>query len=79
VTGSGSTIGDAILTHEAVEAISFTGSAAVGKYLAENSGMTELTLELGGNDPTIVWGDTDLERAAERIVDGALFERRPGL
>jgi lactaldehyde dehydrogenase len=71
VTGSGSTVGDAILTHEAVEAISFTGSTAVGTYLAENSGMTELTLELGGNDPTIVWEDTDLERAAERVVDGA--------
>ncbi|WP_049898173.1 aldehyde dehydrogenase family protein [Halococcus agarilyticus] len=71
VTGSGSTVGDAILAHEAVEAISFTGSTAVGKYLAENSGITELTLELGGNDPTIVWEDTDLERAAERVVGGA--------
>jgi lactaldehyde dehydrogenase len=51
VTGSGSTVGDALLEHEAVEAISFTGSTAVGKYLADNSGMKEVTLELGGNDP----------------------------
>lgn len=71
VTGSGSTVGDAILAHEAVEAISFTGSTAVGKYLADNSGMKELTLELGGNDPTIVWSDTDIEQAATQVVGGA--------
>ena len=71
VTGSGSTIGDTILSHEAVEAISFTGSTGVGKYLADNSGMKELTLELGGNDPTIVWSDTDIEQAAAQVVGGA--------
>lgn len=71
VTGSGSTIGDEILDHHAVEAISFTGSTAVGKYLAENSGMKEITLELGGNDPTIVWDDTDIQQAAEAVVGGA--------
>jgi lactaldehyde dehydrogenase len=71
VTGSGSTIGDAMLEHDAVEAISFTGSTPVGKYLANNSGMKELTLELGGNDPTIVWDDTDIEQAAEQVVGGA--------
>jgi len=71
VTGSGSTAGDVILDHDAVEAISFTGSTAVGKHLANNSGMKELTLELGGNDPTIVWDDTDIEKAAEAVVGGA--------
>jgi lactaldehyde dehydrogenase len=71
VTGSGSTVGDAILEHDAVDAISFTGSTPVGKYLANNSGLTKLTLELGGNDPTIVWDDTDIEKAAEAVVGGA--------
>ncbi|MFC6963677.1 aldehyde dehydrogenase family protein [Halocatena marina] len=71
VTGSGSTVGDAFLDHEAVEAISFTGSTDVGTYLANNSGMKELTLELGGNDPTIVWDDTDIEQAAEQLISGA--------
>jgi lactaldehyde dehydrogenase len=71
VTGSGSTVGDAILAHDAVEAISFTGSTAVGKHLANNSGMKETTLELGGNDPTIVWEDTDIDAAAEAVVGGA--------
>lgn len=71
VIGSGSNVGDTILAHEAIEAISFTGSNGVGKYLADNSGMKELTLELGGNDPTIVWSDTDVEQAATQIVSGA--------
>ena len=71
VTGSGSTVGDALLEHDAVEAISFTGSTKVGTYLADNGGMTEMTLELGGNDPTIVWEDTDVEKAARRVVGGA--------
>lgn len=71
VTGSGSTIGDTILDHNAIEAISFTGSTEVGKYLADKSGMKEITLELGGNDPTIVWDDTDIEQAAAQVIGGA--------
>jgi lactaldehyde dehydrogenase len=71
VTGRGSTVGDAFLSDERVEAISFTGSTAVGKHIAENAGMREVTLELGGNDPTIVWKDTDVEAAAQQVVVGA--------
>jgi len=71
VTGSGSTIGDTILAHDAIEAISFTGSTEVGKYLGDKSGMKEITLELGGNDPTIVWDDTDIEQAAAQVIGGA--------
>ena len=71
VTGSGSTTGDVFLSHDAVEAISFTGSTGVGKYIAENSGMREITLELGGNDPTIIWDDTDIDQAAAQVVGGA--------
>lgn len=71
VTGVGSTVGDVILSHEAVEAVSFTGSTDVGKYLANHIGMKGLTLELGGNDPTIIWSDTDIEQAAIQVVGGA--------
>lgn len=71
VTGSGSTVGDVFLESDAVEAISFTGSTGVGKYIANNSGMKEITLELGGNDPTIVWDDADVDAAAEQLVGGA--------
>jgi lactaldehyde dehydrogenase len=71
VTGHGSTIGEEIVNSEAIDSISFTGSTAVGKYLANNSGMTDVMLELGGNDPTIMWSDTDVERAAAEVVQGA--------
>jgi lactaldehyde dehydrogenase len=71
VTGSGSTAGDVFTSHGAVEGISFTGSTAVGKHLASEAGMRELTLELGGNDPTIIWDDTDVEQAAAQAVGGA--------
>ncbi len=71
VTGSGSVVGEEIVNHGAIDSISFTGSTEVGKYLANNSGMTDVTLELGGNDPTIMWSDTDIERAAAEIVQGA--------
>lgn len=71
ITGSGKTVGDMFCQHDAIEAISFTGSTAVGKYLAANSGMTELTLELGGNDPTIVWDDADIEQTATQLISGA--------
>ncbi|WP_211263609.1 aldehyde dehydrogenase family protein [Halalkalicoccus paucihalophilus] len=71
VTGSGSTVGDVFLESEEVEAISFTGSTAVGKYIANNSGMKEVTLELGGNDPTIVWEDADVKEAAVQLIGGA--------
>ena len=71
VTGSGSTVGDAILAHDAIEAISFTGSTRVGKHIANESGMRDVTLELGGNDPTIIWDDTDIKQAAAQVVGGA--------
>jgi len=71
VIGPGETAGDPLVYSEIVEAISFTGSTAVGKYLADNSGMKEVTLELGGNDPTIIWHDTDIEDTAGKVVGGA--------
>lgn len=71
VPGKGSTVGNVFLDHEGIDSISFTGSTVVGEYLAENSGMKEITLELGGNDPTIIWSDTDIEQAAEQVVSGA--------
>lgn len=71
VISSGSTVGDALLDHDDAEAISFRGSAPVGKYLADNSGMKKITLELGGNDPIIVWHGTNLRSTAEQAVVGA--------
>lgn len=71
VTGSGSTVGQVLIENDAVEGLSFTGSTEVGQHLANNSGMKEITLELGGNDPTIVWHDVDIEDVAAEVVGGA--------
>ncbi|MGH7072263.1 MAG: phosphonoacetaldehyde dehydrogenase [Acetobacteraceae bacterium] len=71
VTGSPTTIGDAMITDPDADLITFTGSVRVGKYIAEKAGYRRLILELGGNDPLIVMEDADLDRAADLAVTGA--------
>lgn len=71
VTGSGAEIGDLLAAHSDVSMISFTGSTAVGRRIAELAGPKPLHLELGGNATAIVLADADLERAVEKSVMGA--------
>jgi phosphonoacetaldehyde dehydrogenase len=54
-----------------VEAISFTGSVAVGKKIAVTAGYKKLILELGGNDPIIIMEDADLDLAAFLAAEGS--------
>ena len=62
--GRGQEVSEFLLENK-VDKIFFTGSVAVGKKLMEKASktLTPLSLELGGNDPTIVLADADLERA----------------
>jgi len=53
-----------------VALVSFTGSVAVGKRIAETAGYKRLVLELGGNDPLIVLDDADLELAVALAAEG---------
>jgi aldehyde dehydrogenase (NAD+) len=73
VTGKGSVIGDTLVLHPAVRAISFTGSTAVGLGIQEKLGgrSTKIQLELGGKNPLVVLADADLEMAADAAVLGA--------
>lgn len=71
VTGRGAEIGDYLITHPAVNMISFTGSTETGLHLAKEAGMTPLNLELGGKDAAIVLADADLDASARDIVSGA--------
>ncbi|MGN1185866.1 MAG: lactaldehyde dehydrogenase [Methanobrevibacter wolinii] len=71
ITGLGEEIGDALVTAENVDKISFTGSVPTGLNIANNSGMKKLTLELGGNDPVIVLDDADIDKAVKGVVNGA--------
>jgi succinate-semialdehyde dehydrogenase/glutarate-semialdehyde dehydrogenase len=63
----------AALLEAGVDKISFTGSVATGRRVAEVCGraLVPCTLELGGKDPMIVCEDADLERAARGAVYGA--------
>ncbi|KPJ49286.1 aldehyde dehydrogenase [candidate division TA06 bacterium DG_26] len=71
VTGPGNAIGDAIVSHEAVRMVTFTGSLEVGTRIAHKAGLKRIVLELGSNSACVVAEDGDLQRAAERIRVGA--------
>ncbi len=71
VTGDREQILDAMLSHPAVEVVSFTGGVETGKAIAARLGYRRAVLELGGNDPLIVLGDADLDEAAGLAIDGA--------
>src|SRR5258707_11741011 len=67
LSGSGTTIGDVLVTHPLVRKISFTGSTAIGRRIMELAArdLKRISLELGGKSPNIVFADADWERAAE--------------
>jgi phosphonoacetaldehyde dehydrogenase len=74
VTGWPHEIGDAMVTDDNIDIITFTGGVRVGKIIAAKAGYRRAALELGGNDPLIVLddlSDSDLDKAAELAVAGA--------
>ncbi|PDM40898.1 MULTISPECIES: aldehyde dehydrogenase family protein [unclassified Geobacillus] len=74
VIGRGSRIGDALVQHEKVDAITFTGSNAIGCEIAKKAAArgAKYQLELGGKNPAIVLKDADLDFAARLVVEGAM-------
>ncbi len=75
VTGTGSEIGQALIEHDDVDMVSFTGSTAVGRRLLEaaTGNFKKLGLELGGKNPQIVFADADLDDAADGVAFGLCF------
>ncbi|MEZ5825253.1 MAG: phosphonoacetaldehyde dehydrogenase [Geminicoccaceae bacterium] len=74
VTGMPADIGMEMITHPAIELVTFTGGVPVGKMIAEKAGYRRTVLELGGNDPLIILSDLDdddLAKAADLAVAGA--------
>ncbi|HDR0627781.1 NAD-dependent succinate-semialdehyde dehydrogenase [Pasteurella multocida] len=63
-------IGKVLTEHPTIRKVTFTGSTRVGKILMAQSASTvkKLSLELGGNAPSIVFDDADLENAIEGII-----------
>ena len=76
VTGDGRT-GAALVEHEGVDKIAFTGSTEVGKAIQRELAGTGkgLTLELGGKAANIVFDDAPLDQAVEGIVNGIYFNQ----
>jgi acyl-CoA reductase-like NAD-dependent aldehyde dehydrogenase len=72
VTGRGSEIGDALVTHADVRRVAFTGSTPIGRHIAGLAGpdLKRLSLELGGSDPVIVCADADVEAAVKAVIIG---------
>ncbi len=68
LTGSGSEIGDALVSDRRVRKITFTGSRDVGERICKLAGIKKMTMELGSNAPVIVMPDADLEKVAAGVV-----------
>ncbi len=75
VMGRGSVVGQAMLDDPRVDAISFTGSVATGRRVAQacTERMRKFQLEMGGKNPLVVLDDADLKTAVECAVNGAFF------
>jgi aldehyde dehydrogenase (NAD+) len=76
VTGAGEP-GSALVNHEGVDKIAFTGSTEVGKIIRRATAGTgkRLTLELGGKAANIVFEDAPLDQAVEGVVNGIFFNQ----
>jgi len=74
VLGRGS-VGDAIAKHPDVNAISFTGSQAVGAKVAMNAvaRQARVQMEMGGKNPLVILDDADFDRAVQIALDGGYF------
>lgn len=72
VTGYGPEAGQALITHEDVSKLSFTGSTEIGRLFASvgADALIPVTLELGGKSPNIVFPDID---DIDAVVDNAAF------
>ena len=69
VHGFGDEVGEALVSHVDVRAISFTGSTRTGNRIVRSAGLKKFSMELGGKSPFVVFADADFERA----LDAAIF------
>ena len=73
VMGSGATVGDALVSHPAVNAITFTGSVETGRRIAASAigNMPRLQMEMGSKNALVVMDDADLDLAVACAANGA--------
>ncbi|WIG54931.1 MAG: 5-carboxymethyl-2-hydroxymuconate semialdehyde dehydrogenase [Rhodanobacteraceae bacterium] len=70
VHGLGPKVGQAIVEHPTIKAVSFTGSTRTGAFIAESAAkqFKKVSLEMGGKNPAIVFADADLSEANLDII-----------
>jgi alpha-ketoglutaric semialdehyde dehydrogenase len=75
LTGPGGSVGDALLTHPDVNAVSYTGSCEIGARVAEICARLgkRHQLEMGGQNPVVVLPDCDLEQAVDGVWMGGFL------
>lgn len=71
--GTGMGIGDAIVKHPKIKAVSFTGGSNTGTTIKQATAQQhkKLSLELGGKNPTLVFADCDFERTVDEVARAA--------
>jgi aldehyde dehydrogenase (NAD+) len=76
VTGAGGT-GAAVVGHQDVDKVAFTGSTAVGKLIQSQvaGSHKKLTLELGGKAAHVIFDDAPLDQAIEGVINGIFFNQ----
>jgi len=75
VMGRGSVVGQALVDHAGVDAISFTGSVDTGRTVARGAvaRLAKVQLEMGGKNALVVLDDADLDKAVEVAVQGSFY------
>lgn len=75
VMGRGNVIGNALVNHSGIHAISFTGSVGVGRNIGIQcmKNHKKVQLEMGGKNPQVVLDDADLQQAVELSVQSAFY------
>ncbi|KAJ2804415.1 hypothetical protein H4R20_002517 [Coemansia guatemalensis] len=72
----GVTVGQALVDHDLVDKIGFTGSVATGKHVIRSTASTRnvrsTSVELGGKSPGVVMPDVDLDKTAKLVVSGCM-------
>ena len=77
VNGLGGSVGQAIVEHPKIKAISFTGGTVTGKHIASVAGpmFKKVSLELGGKNPNIIFADADMEKAIKTTVNSSFMNQ----
>ena len=77
VTGLGQDAGQALVDHKGVDKLAFTGSVPTGAKIMANAAkdIKNISLELGGKSPLVIFEDTDIDKAVEWIMFGIFWNQ----